>query len=346
MSVWIALLGFLFLARVLLGRQDTKRRQAQYLAATGAAVAAVMGFRYPHYDVVSDLSTYVRFYERMIWTPWNSIFDIGEFEWGYVLANKLLSTVVPWGQFIVIAEAAFCVYCVARFIYKNSEYAFQGMLFYVTIGAMSFQLTGFRQGIAMSICLLAIEHVKARRPVAFVLVVLLAATFHQTALVFLPAYFLISRRPTFTKSVLWLMMMVAGVLSATAIAGIGNRLFDREYVGYIGSTYGGLVPILIYAGVVLVSLWRRGKLSSPVGLNMTMLGLAIYVMRYATLVLERIAFYFTQGVVISLPEAINAEADARLKTVLRLGAISGALALFIYRVSVSEWGVYRFFWQW
>jgi hypothetical protein len=78
---------------------------------------------------------------------------------------------------------------------------------------------------------------------------------------------------------------------------------------------------------------------------MTMIGLAIYVMRYATLVLERISFYFTQGVIVALPEAINSETDARLRTVLQIAAVSLAVALFAYRITTSEWGVYRFFWQ-
>lgn len=345
MSVWLGLVGFLVLARAFVGRQDTKKAQARYLVVSGVAVTAIMGLRYPSYGVVTDLASYVRFYERMSWTSWSSVFRISEFEWGYVLVNKLLASVVPWGQFIVIAEAAFCVLCVARFIYRNSEYSFQGMLFYVTIGAMSFHLTGFRQAIAMSICLLALEQVKARRLWAFVALVLLAASFHQTAVVFLPAYFIVSRTPTFTRSVLWLALMVMGVVGATVIVSLGNRLFDREYSGYIGSTYGGLVPILIYAVVIGVSLLRRTRLRNWTGFNLTTVGLAIYVLRYATLALERIAFYFTQGIVVALPEVINSETDARLRVALRIATMSAALALFTYRVSTSEWGMYRFFWQ-
>jgi hypothetical protein len=345
MSTWLALVAFLFLARLVLGRQDTKEKQKRYLSISGTAVAAVMGLRYPAYEVVADLGTYVGFYERMRHTPWSSIFSVSDFGYGYVVANKLLASVVPWGQFIVIVEAAFCVFCAARFIYRNSDHAFHGMLFYVTLGAMSFQLTGFRQAIAMSICLLSLEFVKTRRPVRFAAVVLAAAAFHQTAIVFLPAYWTMRRSPSVTRSLAWIALMVAGVLGATAITALGNVLFRREYAGYVGSTYGGMVPILTYGAVVVISLWQRRRLRNWIGVNMTMIGLAIYVMRYATLVLERISFYFTQGVIVALPEAINSETDARLRTVLQIAAVSLAVALFAYRITTSEWGVYRFFWQ-
>ena len=345
MSTWLALVAFLFLVRLVLGRQDSKEKQKRYLVISGVAITAVMGFRYPSYALVTDLETYVRFYERMVHTPWVAIFTVSDFEWGYVVANKLLASVVPWSQFIVIAEAAVCVFCVARFIYKNSDYAFEGMLFYVTIGTMSFHLTGFRQAIAMSICLLGLELVKMRRPVWFAVVVLVAALFHQTAIVFLPAYWLMRRDPNFTRSLAWMALMIAGVLGATAITSLGNMLFEREYGGYVGSVYGGLVPILIYSIVILISLMRRERLRGWIGLNMTMIGLAVYMMRYATLALERISFFFTQGVVVALPEAINSEEDAWLRTVVQISAFSLAVALFVYRVTTSEWGAYRFFWQ-
>jgi type III secretory pathway component EscS len=78
---------------------------------------------------------------------------------------------------------------------------------------------------------------------------------------------------------------------------------------------------------------------------MTVLSLAIYVMRYTTLALERVSFYFTPGVVVALPDAISSLEDANLRAAVQVVAISLALALFVYRLFTSEWALYRFFWQ-
>lgn len=345
MSVWLGLVAFLFLLRLFLGRLDTKKRQGKYLLFSGIAVAAVMGLRFPAYAVVYDLRSYADFYALIGRVPWESIFTISKFEYGYVLLNKLLASVAPWPQTILIIEALVCVFAIGWFIYKNSNYPFQAMLFYVTFGTMAFQLTAFRQSFAMSICLLSIETIKQRRLAPFVLMVLLASTFHVSAIAFLVVYPLANRRPTFTGSLTYLALVIAGVLGAGFATLLGNSLFGMSYGQYIGSTYGGLVPITIFLLTIGMSIWRRSRLTSWVGLNMTVLSLAIYVMRYTTLALERVSFYFTPGVVVALPDAISSLEDANLRAAVQVVAISLALALFVYRLFTSEWALYRFFWQ-
>lgn len=345
MSVWLGLVAFLFLLRLILGRQDTKKKQRKYLIVSGLAVATVMGLRYPAYAVVYDLRSYADFYAAIGRVSWDSIFTVSGFEYGYVLLNKLLVSVVPWPQTILIVEALVCVFSIGWFIYKNSNYPFQAMLFYVTFGTMAFQLTAFRQSFAMSICLLSVEMIKRRRLVLFMLMVLLASTFHVSAIAFLVAYPLANRRPTFTGSLTYLALVVLGVLGAGLATLLGNSLFGMRYGGYVGSTYGGLVPIAIFGLTIGITIWRRRRLSNWVGLNMTVLGLAVYVMRYSTLVLERVSFYFTSGVTVALPDAISSVEDSSLRTALRLAVVSLAVAYFAYRLLTSEWGIYRFFWQ-
>lgn len=345
MSVWLGLVAFLLLLRLVLGRQDTKKKQKKYLMLSGIAVAAVMGLRFPAYSVVYDLGGYTDFYTLIRRVPWGSIFTVSEFEYGYVLLNKILASIAPWPQTIVIVEALVCVFAIGRFIYKNSDYPFEAMLFYVTLGTMAFQLTAFRQSFAMSICLLSVEMIKRRRLVWFVLMVLLASMFHVTAIAFLVAYPLGNRRPTFTGSLTYVALVVMGVLAADFATSLGNSLFGMSYGRYVGSPYGGAVPIAIFVLTIGMAIWRRSRLNSWVGLNMTVVGLAIYLMRYTTLALERVSFYFTPGVVVALPDALNSVEDVHLRAALQVVSISLAVALFVYRLFASEWAMYRFFWQ-
>jgi hypothetical protein len=218
-------------------------------------------------------------------------------------------------------------------------------LYYVTLGTMTFQLTGFRQAVAMGVCMLSVELAKSRRALPFLLLVLVAATFHRTAIVFLPAYFLIGRKPTFTSMTLAVGALVAGTLSAEYITVRGNTLFGTSYGTYVGNLYGGVVPILVYSAAIALSVWHRRSVRSWTGFNLTTAGLTVYVMRYVTLALERVSFYFTSGAIVALPEAIKSEQNAHLRAALQVLAVAGALGLFFYRVATSEWGVYRFFWQ-
>lgn len=345
MVVWLVLVVFLFILRLALGRQDTKQKQKTYLVVSGIVVASVMGMRYPYYAVVTDLESYVYFYELMGRTPWAEIFQASRFEYGYVMMNKLLVSVLPWSQSIVFVEAAFVVFCMAHFIYRNSEHAFLGMLYYVTLGTMAFHLTGFRQSFAMGICLLSIECAKSRQLVKFVLLVLLAATFHKSAIAFLPAYFLLNRRPNFVNSVVSIALVLTGAVAADRFTAIGNSLLEMDYGRYVGNAYGGLVPIMIYVVVILITTWKSARARGWIGLNMTIVGLAIYVMRYVTLALERVSFYFTSGITIALPQAVNSEEDPRLRAALHIMSVAAAVSLFVYRLTTSEWASYRFFWS-
>jgi len=344
--VWFGLIGTVVLLRLVMGRLNTPSKRLQFLVLAGVVTVAVMGLRHPLESGSQDLASYYRFYDRMAATPWSEIFvAVARFEPGYVLLNKLMATVMPWPQAIILFEAAFCVYCMARFIYRNSEFVFQAMLYYITLGVMVFQLTGFRQAIAMSLCLVAVDFVSARRPVAFIATIVLAATFHQTALVFLVAYPLLHRAPTFTYRLVSAVVIAIGVMGAGLLTDLGNQLFGFEYGNYVGNPFGGVSLIAAFALTIALSIWQRHRLTTLTGLNLTVLTLTLYLMRYITLALERLSFYFASGVVVALPEAVSRVENAQLRTALQFAAIVSAIGLFVYRVFESPWGVYRFFWQ-
>ena len=345
MLVWILLIVYLFGLRGLLGKLDGRGRQRKYLIAAGIGCFLVMGLRFPYYAVAKDLQTYVAFYELAGKTPWSVVFTISEFEYGYVALNKLLALVVPWGQFIVIVEAAICVFAVGRYIYLNSEYPFEAMLYYVTLGTMSFQLTGFRQAIAISVCLLSIESAKRRRPLCFALLVGLATLFHRTAIVFAIMYFFLNRDLDFLNSVRGIVLVLVGSLAGGFLTVLGNSLFGTDYWGTRGNQYGGVVPAIIFALTIALAFWHRRRIKNHQSVNMTTVGLAIYLMRYVTHTIQRIAFYFTPGVIVALPEAVRAVEDRHLVAALQVLSLSGAVGLFVYRLTTSEWAAYRFFWQ-
>lgn len=347
MFVWLTLVAALVALRLFFGNLADKRRQAAYLAIAGTMIAVVMGLRYAESPTNRDLYTYYTFYSHLPEMSWPEAFAaVSRFDPGYVVFNKLLASVAPWPQTIVLVEAAVAVFATMYYVYKNSDSPFLGSLFYLTIGALPFHLSGFRQTFAMSICLLGVECIKKKRPVAFIAVVLLAASFHRSAIVFLPAYLLIDKKPSLTRAGIGLVLTVVAAYGAELIAELGNSFMDTGYsASYAGSQFGGLVPIAIYAIAIILSLRHRKKLQPYIGVNMAAIGVSIYVLRYLALVLQRISYYFLPGVLIALPEGIAAEEDKHLRALLQLAAVSLSIALFAYRIGSEPWGPYLFFWQ-
>lgn len=346
MYVFVLLIAYLLLLRFFMGDLSDKRAQKKYLMLSAIPIILIMSLRYHVIDVVTDTKDYYDFYEMASMLSIKELFNDPFFEPGYILLNKAFASIIPNPQFIFFLEAFICVSAVCRFIYKNLESPFFGMLFFVTLGTMTFEFTAFRQGIAMSICLFAVEYIKEKKLLPFIILVLLAATFHKTAIVFLPFYFIAQRKPTLRNNFLTIIAICTIVLSASKITTFGNILFEMQYSNvYIGSDYGGLVPILIFVITLILLLINKDKIGNYIFFNMVVIGLTIYLLRYTALAAERVSFYFTTGTIIALPAAIESFKEKNTRVVLYYFATILAIVLFLYRLSYMTLADYRFFWE-
>lgn len=113
-----------------------------------------------------------------------------DMEKGYLVAVWLLSKVFVNPQFVFVFYGLLVAVSIGRFLYINCENAVVGIVMFNCLGLWGFMVQGLRQGIAMCICLFAIEYCKQRKPVKFILIVLLAAMFHASAVAFLIVYVL------------------------------------------------------------------------------------------------------------------------------------------------------------
>lgn len=345
MVVWMGLVGYVALLKYFLKELDTQKKKKKFLFFCGIGVVFVMGSRYPDYIGSGDLSIYYGVYKSAIDLPLGSLIKKYDWEMGYTIFNKMFAAIIPWPQMILYLEAAFCFICVAVIIYKYSDDLLLAVLIYITLGTMTFQLTGFRQSFAMSICLLSVLCIEKRRFICFVILIALAATFHRTAIVFLPFYFVAKLKPNIRNVILMTIGFIVISFFLEEITHMANEILDREYSGYWNSVFAGIVPILFYlCGIVLALIYDRQR-ENHFFLNMLIIGLAIYCMRYVTQAFERIAIYYTPAIIIALPNALDKIKDKQLKMILT-GAICFALImLFLHRINSSLWGEYVFFWN-
>ncbi len=98
-------------------------------------------------------------------------------------------------QLYVSSIAVFVTLCFGHFIYRYSPNPLQSILLHFGLLFFTFHFSHLKQGIAMSILLLAFDQIVNRKPIKFVLIVLVAAQFHFPALVFLPAYWIAKIHP-------------------------------------------------------------------------------------------------------------------------------------------------------
>lgn len=325
---------------------SSKIRRKRFYILCGLAMFIVMGLR--HYSLGStDTWSYCYDMKRAIEsTSWLSYYSPNYYEIGAQAFIYLLSRVFREPQWLLAITSLIYIISIFYFVDRNSDDIPLSITAYITLGLMMFHLQGMRQSIAMSICLFAYEQAKRQNLMRFVLLVLFAALFHQTAIVFFPVYYLCRIRLS-TSSILGCgFCAVVVVFSADRIIGFANALFDRNYVNTVDS--GGFVATAIYFIILLVALfYYRGKEQDQKTslVFVLIVGCLCYGLRYfGTQAAERISFYFSfaQLALLPLTSKIVVKRDQRL---MRCIVILLMILLFAYRLGGSEFVPYKFFWQ-
>ena len=344
MLVWSALLGYVLIIKLLMGILHSDKKKKTFLFLAGVALVLVMGCRYATPYESGDLNNYYRLYGELANVPWNELAQYSHMEGGYLVLNKILTMIFPWNQTIIFVEAIICVYFTFRFIYKFCSDVFLGVLIYLTQGLLIFELTGFRQAIAISLCLFAVEFIKNKKIIWFMLITILACTFHSTAIVFFPFYFLAYLKLSAIN------IMIYGVIYTILLSLMpslllwGSNLTGSDYT--VASTWGNFMGPLINISFHIIALvFMAFVRKSDVKVhkwkwNMTVLSLIIYVLRFISLPFERISFYFSGGLIVALPlgidEALEKKTNKIVKTIIVL------LSIVLYFTRFRGIG-YRFF---
>lgn len=202
------------------------------------------------------------------------------------------------------------IYC---FLAQNSDDYCMSQIMLLSLGFTFFFMTGIKQTIAMSILMYAYTAQKKRRYLKFVLLVLLAASFHPTALVFLlilPAKIVKIKK---TIAVVAPALIVFAYVFQNQIFAFLKSLLADDLYGAYGSVYvsslnltGLMIQIVIFGGS-LFFLWKHLKDDEEATnlLSFYVIGMMFQAMTGVMGEFFRISMYFSMLGVILLPKAIS-----------------------------------------
>ena len=333
------------------GNENRKRKR--YLLLCGIVLLVLIAFR--HYSVgSSDSANYFNNWKKVAGLSlqdFKPLLSTSRMESGYLITVWILSRVFANPQWVFIFSGALFTWSVCRFLYKNCENLLLGITMFICLGLYTFMVQGLRQAIAMSICLFAIEFCKKRSLwgfFGFLLLVILATQYHQTAIVFLPVYFLYGKKIDSVWTLVIFALLLVAVMAIGYLINFANDLFDRNYSNAVEG--GGYIALAIYLIIVVVGFVfcrseDRHDSHYSFFVFLTVMGAVVYAMRYfGTLAAERISFYFMFGQIIVLPKALSSF-DSKSSKVLSIIVMGLSIALFFYRIQSSDLIPYMFFWQ-
>lgn len=309
MTVYYAnLLLILALAWPLCIRKPSKGKKIAYIAITMGYMWFLATFRY---GIGYDYYTMIDIFRTVQNTQ--SLGEILALQWepGYLILTKLMSFFIHDSITMYGVYQVAILLPIAWFIYRHCENAWLATWLYVTLTFYYTTLNFTRQSIACSLVVLAYGALKNRKPIPYFILILLAGSFHKTALIMIPLYFLANIRPNKKWNAAYAVFVALGFLF---IQYIWDFVTQYVYEYYRDSIWAAgfppqflFVPFVVFGACVAMWFagWPQRYKEARILLNLMMYSATVWLFITRMFILERLSMYVYIFVMLALPQAIS-----------------------------------------
>ncbi|MDN4526732.1 EpsG family protein [Fictibacillus fluitans] len=237
-------------------------------------------------------------------------YEISDFTWDYILnqkdigfgiLQKLLKMFSNDPQVLIFTTALITNLLIIMVLYKYSRMIELSIFVYITGGLYLVSMNGMRQCLAAAIVFTATKYLLNGDWKKYMLIVLFASLFHESALVLIPIYF-IARFKAWSKGTLFLLFL--SVLVVAAFDQFSTLLFsaiqDTQYGHYQDFSEGGAstIRVAVNGAPLLVAFFGRERLrelfpKSDYIINMAIIGFVFMIVSSQNWIFARFSIYFT-----------------------------------------------------
>lgn len=345
MYIYLLILAFAMAGALFLPQKTAKN--TAYLACWMIGLALFVGIsdmlggydRYIYGELFDDLAD-IRQEGRNVLTAY--IFQQYPTELGYAYLNILISYFTA-NRYIFIFVVTLLIYLLYYINIKrySSDYRIALLLFFGLL--FFFTFTYLRQMIGVGIAGLSFKFIYERKLWKFVIVVLIAASFHNSALILLPFYFIPIKKYSIgaimVLMILCLLVGVSGVSSSLFEAYSSTSGLEERTTQYIEDTSGFRVAYLLEAVFFLWIIWANYNKIGKDKQQIVLLNIALTFCAILLLFIRsenggRLGWFF----VLALIGTLTVVLSTSLKNVLNK-LIVYAVVVFLYVRIVLGWGV-------
>lgn len=284
------------------------------------AMFCIMGLREATLIGGDSASSYLHGYQKITAMDWETFREeYNGFNVGFFYLMKIVSDLSNGNyQTFIIVISAFIMLCFGHFIKRYSTSPIQSICYYWGLLLYIFMFSAEKQAIAMAILLLAFDAIIDKKPIKFIILVLIASQFHFPALVFLPAYW-ISRMKVNNGY----LILLAIVLATTCVFrdAILKFMLDAYGGDDIGVTMKGITflrnKVLIMIVIVVAALILRSPTEDDYiySILLKFMGVAIVFQTFCGYnnIFERLADYYFQFAVVFIPLVFEKNSKVQCK---------------------------------
>lgn len=207
------------------------------------------------YETGADWVGYIKYLDQV--APLGKFITTGQtggdvgFEFGYFLFCALLKQLGLGFQWLIFFVTLFNVSLITKALKNYTHYVVWGLFVYYSLLYITVEFSLIRQAIAASICFYSYKFIEERKLGKFLLLVIIASSFHRSAIIMLPLYFVLQIR--FSNTVLIVVTLVGCLVMLLRIPWITSSLMFVG--GFLGDDF--LHKIIFYTQNSVFSISRE-----------------------------------------------------------------------------------------
>ena len=313
--------------------KDKKRLIKRFCILISIQLILILGLR--EITIGTDLVNYIPFYEKCIKFK-ELVFLSSRFEVGYILLNIVIGGISGNSYVFLFIVAAISLIPIGYIVYKYSKKPFLSFIIYLAFDFYSFLFSGLRQGIAFGITFFSYKYIRERKPIKFIICIVIASLFHKSAIIFLPAYWLAKIKMSKKSIIIFVATFIITFLFRSQIMGIFIKLFSEDYsiVKTNSFTYLFCAIITLVFGIVFYKqMIKNNKYSSQYFIFIMMSVIFLIFTSVGTNML-RISNYYYLFIILFLPEVLDSIEDK--KTELLIEYIMFIALIIVFNIYTNQ----------
>lgn len=312
--------GILIILAVLNVQMCDKFSSRVLSALSALLLIGIAGLRYEtggDWDVYAQLFDKFPSFSRLIGRPVELLEQ--QTEEGFVLLCAFVKSMGGTIQHLFFVVTFINITLITTALQKYTKYPVVALLCYYGILYFNLEMIYIRQATAVAFCFFALQYLRSHEIWKYLLVILIACTFHRVAALMIPLYFFLDRQlPE------WVYLTVIGVGAMLMLAGIPwIQTIFLTVAGWLGDNYAekaemyteeamfavnrglSLGFVLNLAMIIVVMFFKKKIDKLPYGtimLNMYALSLVLYYYCFELVeVSNRVRLFFLIGIIALLP---------------------------------------------
>lgn len=279
------------------------------------SLALVSGLR----SNIGDTFFYKHIYETNTFT-WEYIQS--QKDMGFAILQRILKNYSNNPQILIFTTAIITNILIIAVLYHYSRMIELSTYVYITGGLYLISMNGMRQCLAAAIVFAATKFLIEGSLIRYILVVLFASTFHESALVLIPIYFLVRFKAWSKATFILLLFSIVIVIGFDKFSSVlFSALKDTQYGHYQNFNEGGASTMRVaVTGVpLIIAYFGREKLrkicpESDFIVNMSVIGIVFMIVSTQNWIFARFSIYFSlyQLILISWIIKLFSEKDQRV----------------------------------